>query len=74
LSPDDLQAAVGFVVGSTSRLPAEKCVRTPPLKALDEPEQIPDAKGSLTNEQLKELAKQHKPPASWFEGDEEQLF
>ncbi len=52
----------------------EKEVRIGPLVALKKPEPIPDAKGSLTADQLREIAKRHQPPASWFAGDEEQLF
>ena len=52
----------------------ERRLRTRPLKALDKPEPIADAKGSLTKEELTELVKRFPPPASWFEQDEEQLF
>jgi len=63
-----------LVVGSVLHFPKEQCVRAAPLVALDKPEPIPDAKGSLTNQQLKELAKTNRPLAAWFEGNEEQLF
>lgn len=53
---------------------AEKEVRINPLIALPTPEPIPDVKGSLTADQLREIAKRRQPPASWLEGDEEQLF
>ena len=52
----------------------ESQIRAKPLKSLDTPEPIPDVKGSLTSDQLREIAKRHHPPAKWFEGDEEQLF
>lgn len=29
---------------------------------------------SLTNAELRELAAKHRPPAGWFEGDEEDIF
>ena len=74
LNLDDPQAENEAVVGGTTKLLAEKYVRTPPLVALDAPEPIPDANGSLTSEQLKALATKHKPPTSWLEGGEEQLF
>lgn len=53
---------------------AEKQVRIKPLVSLKSPEPIPDAKGSLTSDQLREISKRRQPPASWFAGDEEQLF
>jgi hypothetical protein len=53
---------------------AEAQIRANPLKSLKEPEPIPDVKGSLTSDQLREIAKHRQPPAAWFEGDEEQLF
>lgn len=53
---------------------AESQIRAKPLKSLDKPEPIPDVKGSLTTDQLREIAKRRQPPAEWFEGDEEQLF
>ncbi len=52
----------------------EKEVRIKPLVSLNKPEPIPDATGSLTSDQLREIAKRRQPPATWFEGDEEQLF
>jgi len=30
--------------------------------------------GPLTNAELKQLAAKHRPPAEWFEGDEEGTF
>jgi len=52
----------------------EAQVRIKPLVTLKKPEPIPDAKGSLTSDQLREIAKRRQPPARWFEGEEEQLF
>jgi hypothetical protein len=40
----------------------------------DPPRPIPNAKGSLDNEQLRKLAKKRVPPTSWLTGEEEQLF
>lgn len=45
-----------------------------PLVQLDPPQPIRDAKGSLTNVELRKLAEKHQPPSSWHEGEEEQLF
>ena len=45
-----------------------------PIVLFDPPRPILHAKGSLDNEQLRELAKKRVPPASWFEGEEEELF
>jgi hypothetical protein len=53
---------------------AESQIRAKPLKSLAIPEPIPDAKGSLTTDQLREIVKHRQPPAEWFAGDEEQLF
>jgi hypothetical protein len=52
----------------------EARVRILPIEPLTNPEPIPDAKGSLTSDQLREIAKRRQPAASWLEGDEEQLF
>jgi hypothetical protein len=52
----------------------EGTIRANPVKSLATPEPIPDAPGSLTSQELREIVKRSRPPASWFEGDEEQLF
>lgn len=52
----------------------EGTIRAKPIKSLSTPEPIPDAPGSLTSQELREIAKRSPPPASWFESDEEQLF
>lgn len=35
---------------------------------------LEDAKGSLTNEEWREIAKDKCPPQAWFDAEEEQLF
>jgi hypothetical protein len=45
-----------------------------PLKSLETPEPIPNAKGSLSSDQLQEIAKHRRPPSAWYQGDEEQIF
>lgn len=53
---------------------AEARVRIMPVEPLADPEPIPDAKESLTSDQLREIAKRNPPPTQWFEEVEEQLF
>jgi hypothetical protein len=53
---------------------AETQVRIGPLVTLSKAEPIPDIKGTLTSDQLREIAKRNPPPAVWYEGNEEQLF
>jgi hypothetical protein len=45
----------------------------PPVVVCDPPVPI-DSKGSRSNAELREIAKNRIPPQSWFEGDEEQVF
>jgi hypothetical protein len=48
--------------------------RLPPMEMLSPPRPITDAKGSLSNEQLRKIAETNQPPQSWHDGDEEQVF
>jgi hypothetical protein len=45
-----------------------------PVKSLDQPRPVSDAPGTLSKERLRAIAKKHRPPQKWYEGDEEQLF
>jgi hypothetical protein len=45
-----------------------------PVALFDPPRPLADAKGTLSNEQLRAIAEKHQPPQKWYEGEEEQLF
>jgi hypothetical protein len=53
---------------------ADSPIILPAVEVYDPPRPLPDAKGSVSNAELRELAKKNQPPQSWFEGEEEQLF
>lgn len=40
----------------------------PPMKMLEPPQPI-DAKGSLSNDELRKIAEKHAPPQSWHDDD-----
>ena len=44
------------------------------VRVLERPTPIPDARGTLSNDRLRAIAKKHQPPQEWYEGDEEPLF
>jgi hypothetical protein len=48
--------------------------RLNPVVPLEQPRPAANAKGTLSNSQLWALAKRHRPPQPWYEGEEEQLF
>jgi hypothetical protein len=45
-----------------------------PIVEFETPRVRPDARGTISNERLKELAKLYQPPRAWREGEEEQVF
>ena len=45
----------------------------PQMIVCDPPQPI-DARGSLSNDELREIAQKNVPPQTWFDGDEEQVF
>lgn len=48
--------------------------RCNPVAPFEQPRPASNAKGTLSNARLRKLAKKHRPPQQWYEGDEEQLF
>ena len=60
--------------GSAGQNVTEQTAQNGELKPLDKSEPIADAPGSISNEQLREIAGKHQLPATWFEQQEENLF
>jgi hypothetical protein len=45
-----------------------------PVVVFDPPRAPANAKGTLSNEKLREITKHNQPPQEWYEREEEQLF